>query len=280
MQVPAVLPMRVMTVGETLDAATALLRARALPLLALAAVLAGAEQLLLTPLRAEAGLPAPVFLPSWDDDAGPWWLLVATGLTLETVIIAVLGAYAGAAAGPALLGRTVPHRRLWRRTRPLSVLVVIVLLGLLSWPAALFGLLPWIVLYGLFGLAVPVLTLDRAGGPFRALGRSAALSVRAGGRVMWTRLLGYLVWFAIRFALGTGWTAVTTLFVTTVRGEWLEFAVPIAYALANTAAYAALACLDAVLLVEIRIRTEGLDIALGRRRARGEDEAAGLAVAR
>jgi hypothetical protein len=34
-------------------------------------------------------------------------------------------------------------------------------------------------------------------------------------------------------------------------------------------AYATLACLDAVLLVETRIRFEGLDLALGR--ARGEE---------
>ena len=75
MRVPAALPMRVMTVGETLDAATALLRIRALPLLALAAVLAGAEQAVLAPLRAAAGVTAPVFLPDFDDHFGAWWLL-------------------------------------------------------------------------------------------------------------------------------------------------------------------------------------------------------------
>ncbi|WP_328471904.1 hypothetical protein OHA21_08445 [Actinoplanes sp. NBC_00393] len=280
MQAPAALPMRVMTVGETLDAATALLRARALPLLSLAAVLAGVEQLVLTPMRAAAGVTAPVFLPDLDDNFGAWWLLATTGFTLETAIIAVLGAYAGAAAGPALLGRSVRHRSLWRRTRPFPVLIVVLILALLTWPAAFFGLLPFIFLYGLFGLATPALTLDRVGGPFRALGRSASLTVREGGRALWIRLLGYLVWFAVRFALGTGWTAVTTMFVTTVRGDWLDYAIPVAYALANTVAYAALACLDAVLLVETRIRTEGLDIAINRRRSRGEDEAAALVVVR
>jgi hypothetical protein len=150
----------------------------------------------------------------------------------------------------------------------------------LSWPAALAGGLPWILLYGLFGLATPVLTLDRVSGPFRALGRSASLAVRAGGRVIWIRLLGYLVWFAVRFALGAGWMAVTSAFLTTVRGDWLDYAVPVAFALANTVAYAALACLDAVLLVEARIRTEGLDIAINRSRARGQDEAAELVAVR
>lgn len=277
---PAVLPMRVMTVGETLDAATALLRARALPLLALAAVLAGAEQLVLAPLRLAAGVGVPVFMPDWDENPVFWWLVVATGFTLETIIIAVLGAYAGAAAGPALLGRSVPHRSLWRRTRPGSVLVVVVVLALVSWPAALFGVLPWVFLSGLFGLATPALALDRARGPFRALGRSAGLAVREGGRVIWIRMLGYLVWFAIRFALGAGWMALADAFATTLSGDWLDYAVPVAFALANTVAYAALACLDAVLLVDMRIRTEGLDIAIGRRRSRGEDESAELVVVR
>jgi hypothetical protein len=50
--------------------------------------------------------------------------------------------------------------------------------------------------------------------------------------------------------------------------------------LANAVAYSALACVAAVLLLETRIRTEGLDIAIGRARSRGEDDAAVLVYAR
>ncbi|MFC7534080.1 hypothetical protein [Actinoplanes sp. GCM10030250] len=277
---PPALPLRAMTAGEVLDAAASLLRERALPLLGFAAILAAGEQALLAVLRERAGLSAPAYLPSWDDNIGPWWLIVATGVTAETVIIALLGAYAGAAVGPALLGRQVPSGVLWRRTRPVPVLVVAVILGLLAWPAALFGFAPWLVLYGLWGLATPLLTLDRIGNPFRALARSAALSSRDGGRGFWIRLLGYLVWFAIRFALGAGWIAVATTFTSVVSGGWVAWAVPVAWGLANTVAYTALACLDAVLLVETRIRTEGLDIAINRSRSRGEDDAAVLVAPR
>jgi hypothetical protein len=269
-----------MTAGEVLDAAAALLRERALPLLSFAAVLAAAEQVLLAVLRDRAGLAAPTYLPDWDDNIGPWWLIVATGVTVETAVIAVLGAYAGAAVGPALLGRRIPHRELWRRTRPVPVLVIVLIVAALSWPAALFGFVPWMFLYGLWGLATPVLTLDRVSGPFRALRRSAGLAARDGGRAFWIRLLGYFVWFAVRFALGVGWMAVAATFTSAVGGAWVAWAVPVAWGLANTVAYAALACLDAVLLVETRIRTEGLDIAINRSRSRGEDETAVLVTPR
>ena len=39
--------------------------------------------------------------------------------------------------------------------------------------------------------------------------------------------------------------------------------------LANTVVYAALACLDAVLYLETRMRVEGLDVAVGRSRRLG-----------
>ncbi|MEV6305393.1 hypothetical protein AB0M02_38685 [Actinoplanes sp. NPDC051861] len=277
---PPALPLRAMTAGEVLDAAAALLRERALPLLSIAVVLSALEQVVLGVMRDQAGLVTPAYLPGWDDDIGPWWLIVATGVTIETVVIAVLGAFTGAAVGPALLGRKVPHGALLRRTRPLPVLVIALILAVLAWPAALFGFAPWLVLYGLWGLATPVLTLDRVRGPFRALARATALAARDGGRAFWIRLLGYFVWFAVRLALGAGWLAVATAFSGAVRGDWVTWAVPVAWGLANAVAYAALACLDAVLLVETRIRTEGLDIAINRSRSRGEDDAAVLVAPR
>ncbi|GAA2706931.1 hypothetical protein [Actinoplanes palleronii] len=280
-RVPAILPLRATTFGESLDGAIVLLRRRALPLLLVAAVLAAGEQVLLTSLRADAGLVPPFYLPG--ADAGDWWRTVVTGLAAEVGIIGLLGAYAGAATGPALLGRVAGGWRLWLRTRPWWSVPVALLLAALAWPAGWAGLIGLVVLYGLFGLATPLLTLDRVPGPLAALGRSARLSTRGGLRVARIRIVGYLTWLGIRFALGTGWIAVASLVtdVTDVSGaDWLHWALPIAWALANTVAYAALACLDAVLLVEARIRTEGLDIVLGRARARGEDDAAALVAGR
>ncbi|WIM93227.1 hypothetical protein ACTOB_005199 [Actinoplanes oblitus] len=276
-RIPAILPLRATTVGESLDGAVALLRQRALPLLVAAAVLAAGEQWALTIVGSREHLPA---IYNWTESgSGVWWPSIATSLALEAGIIALLGAFAGAAAGPALLGRAMSHRQVLRRSRPGRALVIAVLLTAVAWPAAYAGLIGFVLLYGLFGLATVILTMDRVGNPVMALIRSVRLSVR-GMRVARIRILGFLVWLGIRFALGVGWMAVAGLILGFSRPSWLGWAVTFAWALANTVAYAALACLDAVLLIEARIRTEGLDIALNRSRSRGEDEAALLVVAR
>jgi len=267
------LPLRPMTLGELLDAAMTLLRARAVPLLALAGVLAVLEQALLMPLRQLASASPPVYGPA-RGSFGLWWTLVATGFAAEAFIICVLGAVAAAAAGPALLGRPLRDRELWGRTRPLVVLPAAAGFAALCGVAAFAGFVGWLLAYGFFGLVSAVLVIDRAG----SFGRAARLAGRNGMRGAWTRLAAYLTWFAVRMVLGAGWVA----FFSAVSGdapEWLTWLVPLAWAFANTIAYAALACVDAVLLLETRIRTEGLDIAISRARSRGEDDAAPLVYA-
>jgi hypothetical protein len=255
------LPLRPMTLGELLDAAMALLRRRALPLFAAAAVLAAAEQLALAPLRASAHLTAPFYGPT-TGGVQDWWFVTAVGFGLEAAIITLLAAPAGAEAGPALLGQP-PAKGLFRRARPGPALGVAVLLALACALAAYFAFLPWLFVYGLLALAGPVLTIDRAGNPFTAIGRSAALASRSGlrgGRIL---LAGYLTWFTIRFALGAGWTEVVST-VFGQRPQWMSWLAPVAWALADTIAYPALACVAAVLVLDVRMRTEGLDIAIRR----------------
>lgn len=264
------LPLRPMTLGELLDAAMALLRRRALPLLSAAAVLAVAEQLLLAPLRRGAYLSAPYYGPA-EEHFTAWWTVVSVGFGTEMAIITLLGSLAGTAAGPALLGRQVRHRDLWRRTRPVATTAAAVALGVAGAAGAFTGF-GWIAVLGLFGMTGPALVVDRSRNP---LGRSAGLAVRAGMRGVWVLLIAYLTWFAVRLALGAGWTNLAS-FVTgadPVVAWWLA---PAAWALANTVAYAALACVGAVLLLDVRVRTEGLDIAISRTRSRGGDDAAPL----
>jgi hypothetical protein len=265
------LPLRPMTLGELLDAAMALLRRRALPLLCASGVLAVAEQLVLGPLRDAAYLSPPYYGPA-ERHVAAWWTVVALGFGLEILIVTLLGALAGAAAGPALLGRAVRHRQLWRRTRPVATVAAAVTLGAIGAVGAFLGLLPWVIVFGLFGMTAPALVVDRSRNP---LGRSAGLAVRAGMRGFWILLVAYLTWFAVRFALGAGWTELAAL-VTGADPEFAWWLAPAAWALANTVAYAALACLGAVLLLDVRVRTEGLDIAISRTRSRGGDDAAPL----
>jgi hypothetical protein len=272
------LPLRPMTLGELLDAAMVLLRARALPLLATAAVLGLLEQALLVPMRSAAFVTAPYYGPA-RGHFGQWWVVTALGFSTETVILTLLGALAAAAAGPALLGRPVRHRLLWSRTRPLATVSVALMLGVLAGVALFAGFVPWLILWGLGGLTSAVLVIDRAGNPFGALVRSARLAARGGLRGFWTLLCAYLIWFVIRFALGSGWVWILTQLSGGEPG-WLAWLTPAAWVLANAVAYSALACVTAVLLLETRIRTEGLDIAIGRARSRGEDDATALVYAR
>jgi len=265
------LPLRPMTLGELLDAAMALLRRRALPLFCASAVLAFAEQVVLAPLRTAAHLSPPYYGPA-EDHFLAWWAVTSLGFGTEIFIITLLGALTAAAAAPSLLGRSVRDRDLWRRTRPLATVATAITLGALGALGALLGLVPWLFVLGLFGLSAPALVIDRTG---NALGRSAGLSVRSGMRGFWILIVAYLTWFAIRFALGAGWTELASL-VTGADPEFAWWLAPISWALANTVAYAALACVSSVLLLDVRVRTEGLDIAINRTRSRGGDDAAPL----
>lgn len=267
------LPLRPMTLGELLDAAMTLLRARARPMLLTAGVLAVLEQALLMPMRAAAIATPPVYGPA-KQHFGAWWVLVATGFAAEGFIICVLGAIAAAAAGPALLGRPLRDREVWKRVRPVPTLLAAVGFGAVCGIAAFVGFAGWVFVYGVFGLVSAVIVIDRSG----SFGRAARLAMRGGMRGAWTRLAAYVTWFAVRMALGAGWVAVLA-WLTGDRPEWLAWTAPAAWAAANTVAYAALACVDGVLLLETRIRTEGLDIAISRARSRGQDEAAALVYA-
>jgi hypothetical protein len=274
-----IIPLRAMTAGEVLDAAVALLRRHAAPLLTLSLALAVVEQLLLSRLRTFAQISPSLYYWRINSEDIDWVPAVAAGLAGEAFIIAILGAYAGAAAGPALLGHRVRDRDLLRRTRPLAALLIALVLATLTFGAAVAGFLGVIFVYGLAGMSTVVLTVDRTANPFTAVGRAVGRATRSGMRGVLLRLLGYLVWLAIRLALGSGWIIAAGT-ITSVAGWawWLDWAVPIAWAIANAVAYAALACLDAVLLLEIRVRTEGLDIAVNRARSLGTDPAAALVV--
>ncbi|MEV6632139.1 hypothetical protein AB0M54_15450 [Actinoplanes sp. NPDC051470] len=263
---PPELPLRPMTLGELLDAAMALLRRRAVPLFAAGLVLAAAEQVALAPLRAWAHLTPPWYGPS-EEYLIPWWITVAAGFGTELFVLTLLGAYAGAAAGPALLGRQVRHRDLWRRARPLAAVGLALWLGLVGAVGALLVVIPWAVFYGFFVMTAPALVIDRARNP---LGRAMRLAGRQTARGFWILILAYLTWAAVRGALGVGWTELVGL-VSGAEPDLQAWVVPAARTLGNAVAYSALACVSAVLLLDVRVRTEGLDILINRTRSRGGD---------
>lgn len=262
-RVRGVLPLRAMPQGELLDVAVALLRVRALPLLLLAVPLLAIEQVVLRYAGTE-----------WLDEYahfGDWWTVIAALFGCEAVIVGLLGAYAGAAAVPALLGQKVSHRAVFRQMRPLPVLVTMLILAPAAFFGAYFGLIGWIVVHGFLGLAGVALVIDRTGWPIQALGRSAALVTRLGWRGFWARMRGFAVWFGIRVALAIGPIMFLWQFGFVADGYLGDWPILVVWGLAGTVCCAALACFDAVLLIDTRIRTEGLDIALRRAVANGAD---------
>src|SRR5215468_4792537 len=152
------LPLRPLTVGEVLDAATNLLRRYAAPLLCSSLVLAIVEQLVLYPLRRSAGVPPPWYYPP--HDFGSYWVLLAAGFGTEGVIITLLGGLAARAAVADLVGRS-PGRLLSRAARPGPLLGLAVVIGLTAFVGAIGGLVPWLLWYLFTTLAAPALLIDR-----------------------------------------------------------------------------------------------------------------------
>jgi hypothetical protein len=256
------LPLRPLTTAEVLDSAVSLLRGYAPALLPVAGVLAIAEQFALAPLRAAAGSRPPSYL--FDAGSGStFWLLLAVGCATEVVIIALLGGLTARAAAATIVGGRLTNRQLLspRGGRFAAVALIAAVAGAVTFVGALFGPL-WAVAYALVGLAVPALVIDRLS-PVAAGVRGVALACRSGLRAGGIRVLGYLAWLAIRLALGFG--GVAALSVTGAGGQaWAAELSVLIWLLVNTVAYPTLACLDAVLHLETRMRTEGLDIWLSR----------------
>ncbi|MGI5245327.1 hypothetical protein [Dactylosporangium sp. CA-139066] len=267
MEIRAVIPMRPLTFGELLDAAVSLLRAQAPLLLVAALVLAGCEQALLYPLREWSDTQLPYFGPH-ASRFGESWVAFCIGISSEATIIALLGGLAGAAAGPGLLGRPTRARELLRQAggRALPLLVVALATAALVFVTSLVGLLSFPLVFGLLGLAAPALVVDRVG-PFRAIGRSFKLAGK-GLRGAAIRVGGYVSWALIRIALGLGASALLEIWLRDTDVVYTIAMIAI-WALIDAVAYATLACIDAVLYLEVRMRVEGLDVAIGRLRRLG-----------
>ncbi|MEH0829627.1 MULTISPECIES: hypothetical protein [unclassified Micromonospora] len=261
----AVLPRRPLTVGELLDSAVLLLRTQGRLLLPLGLLFAVAEQLLLYPLRLAAGVEPPTWLLRGDGFAALWFLL-ALGAASEAVIVTLLGNPAARAAGAALLGRRAGVRELLRPrgARYDATLLLAILVGLVVMLAGLMGPV-WFVAYALFGSVAAALAVDRM--PVeRAVGRAARLALRGGGQAGAVRLLGYLGWWILRVGVALGaLTGLDSFDLIDLDDQALaQVAAITVWAGVNAVAYPALACLDAVLHLDNRMRTEGLDIRLAR----------------
>lgn len=258
------LPLRPLTLGELLDAAAELVRRRAGVLLAAAAVLALAEQAVLIPGRDAVGVRLSAGLP---DLSSGYWQLLALGAGLEALIITWLGLLTGRGVAAAVTGQPMPRGRLRERLHGAEAVAVGGLIA--AAPATLGAFLGpvWLLGYPLFGLVGVVVAVERRG-LFAALRRAAGVAFRGGMRVAAVRVLGYASWLLLRYAFYLG--ALAGLEFLPVGPELAEWLLVPVFVAANMLAYATLAALDAALLIESRIRLEGLDLWLDRASRRRE----------
>jgi hypothetical protein len=269
------IPLRPLTFGELLDAAVALLRTRAWPLVGVGVLLAVIEQALLFPLRSFADQDISM-LPA-TGRLNQFAALMIGGFTTEAMVISTLAALAAGQAGPALLGRFAPMRRPLRRG---SIAVVVVAVGIVAaitttpfllleplqvlgfFVAGICTLAAWPLPYGLIGLAAPAVVVEHRG-PGSALVRSLRLAGRAGMRAAFIRVLGWSSWTVARLALILATRALVSLIWGDLPSStWDRVLLAAAALVVNAVAYPVLGCLDVVLLLEGRMRSEGLDIAL------------------
>jgi hypothetical protein len=130
------------------------------------------------------------------------------------------------------------------------------------WFSWFFGFLLWALPYGLLGLAAPAVVVERRL-PLSGLARSLRLSLRDGMRAVFIRGVGYASWVSVRIGL----LIATIALVSAIAGNlpsstWDRVVIAGAALIVNAIAYPVLGCLDVIVLLETRMRTEGLDIAL------------------
>lgn len=277
---------RPLTVAETLDAAVTVLRRRPLRLLGLALLLAMVEQAVLWPARSALHLPTPhdyLHLLRTGDFIG-LWLIIAAGLGTEAAILLILGAVAARDAVRLMFaGEPVPAMP--ARAGTVGITALITGAGAAS-ATGLLGI-GWVFWFGETGPVGPALSVDgaisldsrgRRIGPFGAFARAAHLVHGAGWRPGGIRLLGYGTWLAIRLVCGLAGIAALQNFSGNAGWQVIaEYAIWIGI---DAFSYAYVACLDAVCLLESRMRVEGLDITIGRARRAGTPVEAMLRVPR
>lgn len=289
---PGVLPLRPLTTGELLDGSVTLLRTQLRLLVGLAVLIAVIEQAVLFPLRRLSDQDL-TFLPAEGRLSEFGWLVVASFAT-EAAAIAVLGAVAARSGARALLGRAAPQRLPGRLGSVAVVVVVTAAVAALTavtfplllprWEvagfvaAAFFTVLAWPLPFGLLGMAAAATVVEQRG-PASALGRSLRLAARHEMRAAWIRILGYLSWGIIRLALYASLSVLVSLFLNPPSSTIDNVVMAAIAVVTNSLAYPVLACLDVLLLVEARMRSEGLDIALRRDLRHGVVSGASLRVA-
>jgi hypothetical protein len=276
---PGVVALRPLGIGEILDGALSTVRSNWKVLLGSAGLIVGAYSLIsfivdLT-LLSEVSTSTSTY-----DDAGfrqvdvnfGGFLALLPSTLIEFVALLALTTVCSAVVGRAVLGERPTWSQAWRLARPhlLKLLGVAVLAWLAIVAASILcgigEIFPWVV----FSLSVPALVLER-GGVTGSLGRSFSLVRGAWWRTFWLLVLGLIIYLVITFAVEVPLLLVSGVATGIFNGAYAGGAdvgsaaiSALSRFLSGTITWPFLGCLVAVMYVDRRMRTEGLDLELQR----------------
>ncbi|MDQ6649608.1 MAG: hypothetical protein M3Z02_05760 [Actinomycetota bacterium] len=283
---PGVVPLRPLGLGELLDGAVTTIRRYprvTLGYATLFAVLGQGSSLALSALSGRLSTRLPTrgspFAALSSLTSGPAVLAVL----LSSFADLVLTGFVAVIVSEAVLGRRIGAQAVWRRIRPLtfpllvvSALVAVVpsvgltLLGTAPILGVLLLLVPGVLLWGAWSLAVPALVLERAG-IGGALRRSWRLAVPDWGRVWLVRSLSWLLAGVLSSLVGAvfGAVAFVSVFQSALHGGSTVAISPLGLTLVAVGSVLAsiltgpfLAGVLSLLYIDRRIRAEALDVAL------------------
>jgi hypothetical protein len=276
---PGVIPLRPLGIGEILDGALSTVRSNWKVLLGSAALIVGVYSLLDFILRlafvGSSGFATTTYDVNGEPSFDVSW--AAYGSLIPTEIVQFLGVLLVAAVSAvvtsrAVLGERPTWQQTWDRTRPLlgrllgvGVLVTLALLAGLI--VCFVGIIyPWVI----FSLSVPVLLLERTK-VTRALGRSNELIRGAWWRTFWLLLLGYLLVSVISFAIslpllifGGAFSGIFSGTYTGGEDVGMTALTVLSGFIVGVVTWPFVGCLVAVIYVDRRMRSEGLDLELQR----------------
>lgn len=263
-------PLRPLALGDILDGTFAAIRRNPRTVVGLAALLVTIQELLILGVQALTGdLPDASF-----GAEGGLSFTGGTGLVASLAIRAVVGAVLTGmivvVVSEDVLGRGTTIGAVWGRMRAHLVRLVTaaLLVGLLPYVGLLLLIVPGVVLWGGWALAMPALVLEGTG-PIGAIRRSWRLVRPAFWRMWSIRLLSVVLGYVMEYLVAVPFALVAVL---TTLAAGVDSGDPIPpYTLAVVALGAIVggtlvqpfyAGVLALLYVDRRMRAEGMDITL------------------
>jgi hypothetical protein len=271
-QAAGAVPLRPLSFGEILGGAADIFRRNPRSILPTAALLVTLQQTLVVAAQLlTRDVPTRVDVANGTAELSLTGGLGALlGLVLSAIVGAVLTGMIVILVAEDMLGQRLDIGELWRRVRPrVAALVGVSLLaGVLSVLALFLLVLPGVILWTAWTLAVPAMLLERLN-PVRALRRSWQLAWPDFFRVFFVRLVAFLLGTFVLYVIAAPFLIIGALIANSGSAPADDQAplVALAFAVAGSIVGGLIAkpfgaAVLVLLYLDRRMRAEGMDVAL------------------